>query len=214
MDVFSHACQVLAGDDLARLRRFTAEHPRGANPSTWLVVVVRNLTVDWLRKRDGRRRLGVPSTLSPLQQQIYTAVFIEGHSHVEAYEMIRARGGLDLPFHEFLREIRATYSLAPPPDRLARRFGAPSSPAEEEPSPPSDPAETAESVRRIAAAFAVLPAEVRLAVQLFVVDHLPAAEIARMVGWPNPKTVYNKVYRALAALRAELERGGVSREDL
>jgi RNA polymerase sigma factor (sigma-70 family) len=213
MDVFSHVCEALAADDLARLKRFTELHPRGASMSTWLVVVVRNLSVDWLRKRDGRSRHKPPSALSPLQQQIFTAVFVEGASHVEAYEIIRARGSLEMPFPEFLREVRATYRLVHPSEATRRsptRATEPEAPL----SPPLDPAETAESARRIAAALALLPPEVALAVQLFVVDHLSAAEIARTVGWPNAKTVYNRVYRALVTLREELGRQGIGRDDL
>jgi hypothetical protein len=35
-----------------------------------------------------------------------------------------------------------------------------------------------------------------------------------MLGFPNAKAVYNRVYRALDALRSELERAGIKREDL
>ena len=70
MDVFSTVCQALCANDFARLRRYSE---RAARPgvSAWLVAVVRNLTIDWLRQRDGRRRLSVPTGLSPLQQKIY-----------------------------------------------------------------------------------------------------------------------------------------------
>jgi DNA-directed RNA polymerase specialized sigma24 family protein len=54
----------------------------------------------------------------------------------------------------------------------------------------------------------------RLAIQLFVVDDLPAADVARVLGFPSAKTVYNRVYRALADLRARLERAGISGVDL
>ena len=67
MDVFSAVCQALSENDLARLRRFVDE-PTRARFSTWLVAVVRNLTIDWLRKRDGRRRDDVPEALSGLQR--------------------------------------------------------------------------------------------------------------------------------------------------
>jgi DNA-directed RNA polymerase specialized sigma24 family protein len=53
-----------------------------------------------------------------------------------------------------------------------------------------------------------------VAVQLFVIDELPAKDVARIVGAPNAKAVYNRVYRALAAAREELERAGIRREDV
>ena len=72
MDVFSTVCQALSANDFARLKRYSERSAQSASVATWLVAVVRNLTVDWLRQRDGRRRLSVPSALSPLQQEIYT----------------------------------------------------------------------------------------------------------------------------------------------
>jgi RNA polymerase sigma factor (sigma-70 family) len=56
MDVFVLVCEALRADDLARLRRFTDSGEQRASFSTWLVTVVRNLTIDWLRHRDGRTR--------------------------------------------------------------------------------------------------------------------------------------------------------------
>jgi DNA-directed RNA polymerase specialized sigma24 family protein len=74
--------------------------------------------------------------------------------------------------------------------------------------------ETAESTHRLAEALASQPADVRLAVELFVVEGMSAAEVARTVGWPNAKAVYNRVYRALVALRSRLEAEGVGPGDL
>lgn len=214
MDVFSMVCQELTVNGFARLRRYSVQSARAARVSTWLVVVVRNLTVDWLRHRDGRRRLNVPSELSPLQQQIYTAVCIEGHSYVEAYELLRGRTESPIAFHEFLREVTATHRIAPCPGgvRHPRRGFDPLS---AEPGIPAiDLAQTAELAHRIGAALASAPADVRLAVELVVVERMAAAEVARVVGWPTAKAVYNRVSRALSALRAELERQGIRRGDL
>jgi DNA-directed RNA polymerase specialized sigma24 family protein len=55
---------------------------------------------------------------------------------------------------------------------------------------------------------------VRLAVELFVVERMSAADVARTVGWPNSKAVYNRVYRALATLKARLESEGIGPGDL
>jgi DNA-directed RNA polymerase specialized sigma24 family protein len=59
-----------------------------------------------------------------------------------------------------------------------------------------------------------LSAEDRLALELYVVDDLPAADIARVLGLPNAKAVYNRVYRSLEAMRLRLDEAGISREDL
>ena len=93
MDVFSTVCQALSENDFARLRRYSERSDRPVSVATWLVAVVRNLTIDWLRQRDGRPRPSIPTTLSSLQQEIYAAICLGGHSHVEAYEVIRARSG-------------------------------------------------------------------------------------------------------------------------
>ena len=47
-----------------------------------------------------------------------------------------------------------------------------------------------------------------------MVEQLTATEVARIVGWPNAKAVYNRVYRALAQIRAGFERQGIGRDDL
>ena len=46
---------------------------------------------------------------------------------------------------------------------------------------------------------------------MYVVDQLPAAEVARIMGLPNAKAVYNHVYRALAVVKERLERAGIRR---
>jgi hypothetical protein len=48
-----------------------------------------------------------------------------------------------------------------------------------------------------------------MAVQLFIIDEIDAATVARTVGWPNAKAVYNRVHRALDRLRSEVERLGL-----
>jgi RNA polymerase sigma factor (sigma-70 family) len=221
MDVFSCVCEALSANDCARLRRYSdqrgARGPRAAaSVATWLVVVVHNLAIDWRRRREGRpRRLAVPKDLSPLQQQIYVAVCGGGCSHVEAYEMIRTRAASSMTFEEFLREVRVTLRVAPcprdtharTPSALTRRSAAA---APEAP----DPVEVAELTRRIAAALASCPDDVRVAVELFVVERMPADEVALVVGWPNAKAVYNRVYRALASLRTSLVRDGIGQGDL
>jgi RNA polymerase sigma factor (sigma-70 family) len=217
LDVFACVCEALRAADMARLRRYREDLTDGASFSTWLVAVVRNQAIDWLRRRDGRRRPSVPATLSPLQQQIYQHVFLDGRSHVEAYELVRMRPGCELPFGAFLKEVSATYRAAGRSRRAVpmREQPAPSrsSWAEEE-LRADDLASAAEARERIADALNSLEPEERLAVQLFVVDDEPAAEVARTVGWPNAKTVYNRVYRCLASIRLALERQGIRSGDL
>lgn len=214
MDVFTRVCEALREEDLQRLRTYAEKPDHRARFSTWLVTVVRNLTVDWFRHRDGRRRLSTAAEgLPPLRRRIFEHVFLHRRSHVETYELIRsAQGGPDLSFRQFLAELRATYETvtAGRRGRLLLELGGPPPEAAE----PGDwPAQT-ETAEALAAAMQSLGSEDRLAVELYVIEDLPAEDIARILGLPNSKAVYNRVYRALAALRAELARAGIHRGDL
>ena len=95
---------------------------------------------------------------------------------------------------------------------MAELWG-PLPPPEEEPAL-ADAVGQAEHGARINEAMESLSADDRLAIQLFVVEELPAADVARVLGFPNAKTVYNRVYRALADLRVRLERIGITGVDL
>lgn len=215
MDVFARVCEALREDDLRRLRVWASElHPQ-AQFSTWLVTVVRNLTIDWFRQRDGRHRISaLADTLPPLRRRIFEHVFLQRRSHIESYELLRASDAPDLVFRDFLAELRATYQAVTDGrrGRVLREFGLPPS-LEDEPEP-ADPVEAAGQKAILDRVLTSLDPVDRAAVQLYVVEELPAADIARIVGLPNAKAVYNRVYRALAALRARLTQDGAPRGDL
>jgi RNA polymerase sigma factor (sigma-70 family) len=214
MDVFTHVCEALRADGMARLRRYSASGKQTARFSTWLVVVVRNLAIDWYRSREGRQRLSAAAERLPLlQQAIFREVFLRGSSHAETYEIVRSRESLDLTFGSFLRELAAVYRAVGfrHTNRAAREIDAdPSSLSLDAP----DGAFAAEVRQILNAALAELSPTERLAVQLYVIDELPAADIARTLGLANAKAVYNCVYRALAGARADLERAGYRRDML
>jgi RNA polymerase sigma factor (sigma-70 family) len=212
MDVFAHVCEALREEDLRRLRRYEDQHTHSARFSTWLVTVVRNLTIDWLRHRGGRRR--VPSCveqLPPLRRRIFEYVFFRKRSHVETYELLRTAEGLDLPFGKYLTEVAATYRAVAEGrgiHPLPESSGGPSL------EPSVDPPATSDIRETLGGILEGLPPEDRAAVELYVVEELPAEDVARIVGLPNAKAVYNRVYRALATLRERLERAGIGPEDL
>ena len=215
MDVFARVCEALREGDLRRLRTYAAQPDHRARFSTWLVTVVRHLTVDWFRHRDGRRRLSVVAeALPPLRRRIFEHVFLEQRSHIEAYELIHAREAPALSFKEFLGELRATYSAVTDGRRgrvLGELGGTP--PAEEAPAATS-PNDIADTRALLEQAFGALSAEDRVAVELYIVKELPAADVARILGLPNAKAVHNRVYRALATARARLAQVGIGRGDL
>jgi RNA polymerase sigma factor (sigma-70 family) len=214
MDVFADVCVMLREDDCARMRRFLREKARNARLSTWLVAVTRHRGIDWLRHRDGRHRLSkTVAALPQLQRDIAEQVFYRGRSHLETYELIRSNGSPDLRYGEFLRELSATYRALDHArgGRGLRDLLGPPWPGPEVETAPDPAPDTADI---LAAALRSLPDDLRAAVKLFVVDDLPAEQVARTLGWPNAKAVYNRVHRALADLRAGLVGRGIGPEDL
>lgn len=214
MDVFARVCEALRENDFARLRRCAARADPNRPLSTFLFTVVHNITIDWFRHRDGRRRLATMTTaLPPLQQRIFEYVFLDGRSHVEAYELLRSREAPDLAFGAFLNELSGTYRAVrrSPRGHIVDQLAVPP-PAV--PDAPPDPAVAAEQRVLLARALDALPPEDRLAVQLYVVDEMPADQVARVLGYPNAKTVYNRVYRALGAIRTHLAQAGIRGSEL
>src|SRR5712692_1999318 len=220
MDVFARVCDALRADDLARLRKYAAKPVTShtARFSTWLVTVVRHQVIDWFRHRDGRKQLSTAAlALPPLQRRICEYVFLDGRSHVEAYELLVNRDRTGLTFGRFLRELAATYRTLSAGRRgfLAADLAGPVAVSPEDlPDEHSAREHSPAADARLMVALQALPRDEQVAVQLFVIEELPAADVARLVGWPNAKAVYNRVYRALGEIRAGLEAQGIRREDL
>jgi RNA polymerase sigma factor (sigma-70 family) len=204
MDVFARVCESLREGELRRLRTYVDQPSHSARFSTWLVTVVRHLTIDWFRHRDGRRRLSsVAGGLPPLRRRIFEHVFLHKRSHVEAYELMRSADSVDLSFGQFLIEVSATYRAVTDGrrGRILRELGGPAPPmAETE----DEGHSTTERREELEDALGCLTPEERVAVQLYVVEDMSAEAVAKVVGWPNAKAVYNHVYRALAAMRSRL----------
>jgi RNA polymerase sigma factor (sigma-70 family) len=215
LDAFAHVCHKLSNDQLARLKQYDERTPRQARFSTWLVTVVYNLVIDWLRQHRGRRRVTVPRGLTAAQQRIFTCVFVERRSHAEAYEAVRTGAQAEVSFAAFLRDLAETYRIVERsrPRGVMSFFTAPPPPASADATAP-DAVEADEMAAILTAAMESLAADERAALQLFVVEDMPAADVARAVGWPNAKAVYNRVYRLLKGLRAALERDGIALSDL
>jgi len=218
MDVFARACEALRADDLRRLRSWVDEPKHRARFSTWLVTVVRHLTVDWFRHRDGRRRLSVVAEgLPPLRRRIFELVFLDRRSHIEAYELIHTREAA-LTFREFLSELRATYHAVSTGRRgqVLRDLAPTSEAVENLPADPAGPSATgaAEQSQLMERALSTLGPDDRIIVELYVLEKLPAESVAKVLGLGNAKAVYNRAYRALAVIREQLEQAGVRPEDL
>ena len=224
MDLFAQVCSGLRSDRLARLLKYWDRPTHTAQFSSWLVTVVRHQIIDWGRQHAFRRRPRVQGALPGLQQQIFEFVFVEHRSHIETYELVRSTIDPALSFRTFARELRATYRAVDATGRtmLAREIAGPAPlPVDEsgieavdDDAWGADPAVILDTRLRITNALSSLKPDERLAVEMFVVHEMSAAAIARALRWPNAKAVYNRVYRALGALRATLKRQGIGREDL
>jgi DNA-directed RNA polymerase specialized sigma24 family protein len=217
MDVFARVCEALREDDFRRLRSYLAQAEHRARFSTWLVTVVRHLTIDWFRSQDGRRRVtAIAERLPPLQRRIFEHVFLQRRSHVETYELIRCTDAPEITFRQYLAELRATYHGVMDGRRghvLRELSSQPPPPAEIDVGAPVEVPSTEER-QLLEQALNTLSTQDRLVLDLYVQNELPAENVATIVGLPNAKAVYNRVYRALADLRQHLEKVGFTREDL
>jgi len=220
MDVFARVCERLRADRLARLRRYVdkPQDTHTARFSTWLVAVLRNLVIDWFRHRDGRKQVSnAARTLPPLHRSIYEHVFLSGRSHVEAYELLVSSGDYSLKFGPFLKEVAVTYRAVSAGRRgflMTDLAGPVALGPDALPQEPATPAPEVDDSPALVEALRTLAPDEQLAIQLFVIEELSAAEVADLVGWPNAKMVYNRVSRALAAIRGQLEEQGLQRRDL
>ena len=214
MDIFAHVCERLRENDLARLRTFAADPAPRASFATWLVAVLHNLIVDWFRARDGRSRAQAPKSLSPLGRRVYELVFLEHRSHREACELALLTSGTGATTADVRRALREAQRAA-----LAAAVGTPARPVAAAPiaewvAAPVDAAAADDAGDALRVAMQALDAETRLVIQLFVVDEMPAAEIAQVLRLENAKAVYNRVYRGLAVLRQALTSRGIQHGDL
>lgn len=208
MDVFALVCEGFRRDDFRRLRRCAERVEPGRPISTYIVAVVHNIAIDWIRARDGRPRGALASSLPPPRDRIYRLVFEQRHSHVEAYETLHAADA-SLTFGVFLRELRATYRAAQHAGRTVENVFVAQLCA-----PESDPGLEADRRNQLETVLEALAPEDRVAVELYVMEDLPAEQVARMMGYPGAKAVYNRVYRALGELRERLEAAGIGRDSL
>lgn len=178
--------------------------------STWLVTVTHNQVIDWVRRQTGRRRTAVPAGLSELQQSIFAGVFVELRSHAETYEILRASSGEDISFSRYLKELAAPYRAVERarPSGVMHYLAAPYGPEPIEPDSEKRLA-AAEIAGRLSVVLDGITAEERVALRLFVVEGVPAADVARTLAWPNAKAVYNRISRLLERLRAVFERDGL-----
>jgi RNA polymerase sigma factor (sigma-70 family) len=209
-DFLSWARMRLLDDDCAILRKFRGE----CAVTTYLTIVLATLFRNFRVREWGKWRSSAAARREgPLAVRLEAMVWRDGCSLEEAGERLRTTGATALPD----RELAALLARLPP-RTPARPVAAGEGVTEAAPcaGAADDRVLRGEAdARRAAAEAAVRGAVERLAVRDQVVfrmrfwEGLSVAQIARGLGEPQ-KRLYRRIERALARMRRDLERGGVS----
>lgn len=86
MEVYVLVCERLSERQCARL---TGRDPAKGTLQGWLAVLVRNVVVDWVRSRAGRRRLfGVVQALAPFDQRVFELYYWDDRLPTEIASML------------------------------------------------------------------------------------------------------------------------------
>lgn len=191
MEVYVRVCEHLADDDCARLRR----HDPAKGPlAAWLAVVVRNVIVDWIRSRAGRRRLfGAVRGLGSTDQRVFELYYWEDRTPAEIAEMIASERGGPIGLADVLEGLDRIHAVLTERHRsellsMAVRSRAMASLEQEleagtevrdESAGPEHQLVARETADQFAAALAALPAEDAAIVRLRYVQGLSLGEIRR-----------------------------------
>ena len=221
-DCFLFACEQLSRNHFRRLLQF---RPQGAASfPTWLRVVVRNLCLDWRRKRFGRPRLFRSiERLPQLEGQIYRCRYEQGLSLDETFLLLCP----SFPWLSMQRlvdtEAHVLESLSPRQlwlvgARKARAHGALQGPAaglaEEDDAREQDPVDqrpnqesvlaSQEQEEHLRSALARLPAPERLLIRLRFEEGLSLEQIARLTGLGDAQRVHRRIADIVGTLRKKV----------
>jgi len=211
-DFLSWARMRLLEDDCAILRKFRGE----CAATTYLTVVLATLFRNWRVREWGKWRPSAAAKREgPLAVRLEALVKRDGFRLEEAGERLRTAGRTTLSDRELAALLGRLPEHAPPRPVAAGDEALAAAPAPVA----ADDAVLAEEAgaRRGEAEAALRRAVERLAPRDQVVfrlrfwEGLTVAQIARGLGVPQ-KGLYRRIERALARMRRDLERGGVSRE--
>ena len=203
----------LIENDYGILARFRGE----ASLPTYLTVVLTTLFREYRAQEWGRwRPSAAAKRRGSIAVRIEQLVARDGASVSHAVEALRASGATSLS-EAALRRIAAELPMRTPlrPVRTsAAGFDAPGSQRADDLLEQADAERAAVVAREVLdKALVALPLEERRMVRLHYVESMTVADIARELALPQ-KPLYRRLQRALAALRAFLERAGISREDV
>jgi RNA polymerase sigma factor (sigma-70 family) len=215
MEIYARACERLAANDYAALRR---RDPSIGSLTGWLVVVVRRAAIDWIRSRAGRRRMfRAIGEMDRFHQRLFELFYWDGRRPAEAAELLSMEMKQDITLtsvFDALERIDSALSARHRSELLSMvaRSRAPISLEGDDDAPLVDPpAETLdpeallrarERDERITAALAMLPAEDAVIVSLKFVEGLTRPQIQRFL--QLPELTEHRVRAIVAALRAQL----------
>jgi RNA polymerase sigma factor (sigma-70 family) len=214
-DFLSWARMRLLEDDCAILRKFRGE----CAATTYLTVVLATLFRNWRVREWGKWRASAAAKREgPLAVRLEAMVRRDGFRLEEAGERLRTAGATTLSDRELAALLARLPEHAPSRPLSAGDEALAAVPAA---TGAADAAVLAEEAgaRRGEAEAALRRAVERLAPRDQVVfrlrfwEGLSVAQIARGLGVPQ-KGLYRRIERALARMRRDLERGGVSREQV
>lgn len=210
-DCFLFACEGLAKDRFRRLRQFRIGGP--ARFSTWLRAVVRNLSIDWRRKKLGRQQnFEFVRRLPALDHEVFHYLHEQGNSQEEAFLLLAPRFpglsrqavaesaervfGLLSSRQRWLLSARHANKKEEAPEMLADV-------ADERPNPESC-AISDQLSRRVQQMVARLPENERLLLQLRFEQDLTLEQVAQLLRLGDAQRADRRIREILARLREDL----------
>ncbi|MBI3004877.1 MAG: hypothetical protein HYY49_05610 [Ignavibacteriales bacterium] len=210
MEKYVSVCSRLMGNDFAVLRKFPKELGlKSSDFPSWLVAVVRNISVDLHRHSQGRRRY--PKALlrlDPIDRKIFDLYYWQGYSLEEiGHQLDLRKNGKGTDVNEsFARILRMLTRYAP----RERKATFPTSVPFNENMFVPDEEEPRVDVALFDKWLEGLPAEHRLVVRMRFWEDMSAVRIARILKIVPQHRVYAILQKSLQKLRTHVERNMAS----
>jgi RNA polymerase sigma factor (sigma-70 family) len=216
-DCFVFACEELSRHSFRRLLQFRPEGP--ATFSTWLRVVIRNLYLDWHRKKFGRRRIFRSIRKLPqLQLEVYLCRCEEGLSADATLSLLQIRFPKLTPEDVADAEARAHRALSSRQKWLLtirrkkeKSFAATDDAGVERDLQIMDPSPSPESLasrhqerHRLGTAVTHLPKLDRVMLRLRYEQGLTLEKVAHLTGLEDAQTADRRIKNILRRLRGEI----------
>lgn len=235
MDLFVYVCEALSNKNFKKLRSFKIRKDKQkAKFTTWLVLVVKNLGIDWYRKKEGRIRLSrAIERLPQTDKLIFNYVYLKGNSFSETYEILHTDINSSISIIDFYSSLdrinkaltsfnyeKIAFNL------LRKRHKIPFDELQEisrdniklvsefrNHESPDNHFQKKELVNNLKKAIKKLPAQEKLIIKLWFDQGMSAKEIANLIGNTKPHSIYGKIKNILMKLKAQLELQGISYDD-